>query len=133
MGNGSGLKTIGLDFETVGLDTQGSTLSLQDLEDAVAKASAAFGQPNQIFMPLQSFFMMNGTTYYPNPQYVGTEWAHINRPTKREHAFAKLQTFLVKMGLQKHLQDEDERRADYRVAEKRLKRAKWARYQQKKA
>ena len=105
MGNGPGV--ILLDFETSSLD---------------------------VVVPRNPLIFMGGglmQPWYPNSQYVGTEWAHYNRLTKREEAFAKLQVFLIKIGLQKHLEDEDERRADCRLAEKRLKRAKWARYQKK--
>lgn len=125
MGNGSGLgKTISIDIETSGL-TQ------DDIENAAAAAIANHGQATQIFMPLQSFFMMTGKHILSQPQYEGTEWQHMYKMTKREHAFAKLQVFLTKIGLQKHLQDDDERRADCYLAQKRLKRAKWARYQKK--
>lgn len=123
MGNGKGV--ISVDIETTGL-------SLKDIEDAAAKSAASFGQASQIFAPLQSFFMFQGTAWAANPQYTGTEWMYYNRITKREHAFAKLQCFLLKFGLQKHLEDDDARRADANLAAKRLKRAKWARYQKAK-
>lgn len=71
-------------------------------------------------------------TYYVNPQYAGTEWALLSRMSKREHAFAKLQVFLIKFGLQKLLEDGDVRRTDAYLCIKRLKRAKWARCQQRK-
>ncbi len=138
MGNGPGLKdkTVVIDIETGGLDDDfihSSTppFTLDQLENAAAQAAANFGRPTMIFgnvTVLQSFF--NGS-YLSNPQFEGTEWAHMYKLTKRQEAFAKLQVFLVKIGLQRHLEDEEARRADCDLAVKRLKRAKWARYQKK--
>lgn len=123
MGNGKGV--ISVDYET-------SPLSMDDIENAAAKAAANFGHANTMFIPMNPILIFQGTAWVANPQYTGTEWMHYNRISKREHAFAKLQCFLLKFGLQKHLEDDDARRADANLAAKRLKRAKWARYQKAK-
>lgn len=112
------------------VDMGGGTLTVDMIENAAIAAASNFGQPNHIFLPINVLSSMGWSNH---PEYEGTEWEHYARITKREHAFAKLQCFLLKFGLQKHLDEPDDRRADAQLATKRLKRAKWARYQQKKA
>lgn len=102
---------------------------VDDLQKALSVSQSNFGSPNRVlFAPLnfQSIYLEI------NPQYAGTEWAYISRLSRREHAFAKLQSFLLKFNLQKHLEDEDARHSDWRFAIKRLKQAKWARYKKNK-
>ena len=132
MGNGKGLELTGAPA-----DLSGAAITPQDVADlnkALTANQNNFGAPTVLFSPanLKSFFQMTGFYIQPNPQYNGTEWAYLSRVTPREHAFAKLQCFLLKFKLQKHLEDEDERRADSGLAIKRLKHAKWARYKRNK-
>lgn len=123
MGNGPGLKpnTISVDIETSSLDPQA-------IQNAAAKAAASFGTPSQIFLPPQ-FFMMSGLVFDVNPQYRGTPWAYTSRMTKREHAVAGLHTTLFKLGVFKKLSEDNLEEIKVSTI-KRLKRVKWARYQQ---
>lgn len=109
-------------------DLQGGVLTEECLENLVMQTQASFGAPNQIFMPPQ-FFMMSGFIFEVNPQYHGTPWATTTRMTKREHAVAGLHTTLFKLGLFKKL-SEDNMEEIKQITIKRLKKAKWARYQQ---
>ncbi len=139
MGNGSGLKTGGkatfklngktvayADGVTFNVDTK--PLSIQDIKNAAVAAANNFGKPSHIFMGTATMMTWG---WEPNPELSPTEFAKHTRISKREKAFARLQVFLTKFGLQKHLEDPDARRADCEMATKRLKRASWARYQQR--
>lgn len=98
----------------------GGALTIEMIEQAV-QASINNFRPHPL--------MMYGTPYNIRyPEFNGTEWAYKFKLTRREKAFAKIQSFLVKLDMQKHLQDGDERREDCLYAQKRLLRAKWARY-----
>lgn len=123
MGNGPGLKS-----KTVSIDIETSPLDPTMIQNAAAKAAASFGAPTQIFMPPQ-FFMMSGLVFEINPQYHGTPWASTSRMTKREHAVAGLHTTLSKLGVFKKL-SEDNLEDIKATTIKRLKKVKWARYQQ---
>ena len=120
MGNGSGVDD----------DLIGGAITLDMLKKAVEQSAANFGKPNQIFINASMINHMGSWENYP--EYHGTEWAHYGRMSKREHAFAKLQVFLIKFGLQEHLEDPDARRADSEMASKRLRRSRAYRYQQRK-
>ena len=95
----------------------------------------AFGPVTQIFSNLGAF---NGITILPNnfhvtvnSEYLGTPWAYTCRLTKREIVVAKLHTTLKKLNLLESLTSEQF--DDFRwLCIKRLKKAKWAKYQQKK-
>lgn len=107
MGNGSGL-----------VDLTGGVLTVEMIEQAV-QASLNNLRPH----------LMYGVPYNIRyPEFNGTEWCYKYKLTRREKAFAKIQSFLVKMEMLKYLEDGDERRADCLYAQKRLLRAKWARY-----
>jgi hypothetical protein len=137
MGNGPGIKdkTLLFDIETGGIDDfiHPSTppLSLDQLEKAAQVAMSNFGMPTQIMVP-PKFFMMSGIVFEVNPEYRGTPWASTARMTKREHAVAGLHTTLKKLGVFKKL-SEDNLEEIKNKSIRRLKRARWARYQQKKA
>jgi hypothetical protein len=98
-------------------------LSEKDLEDMVSQSLANFGKPT-ILTPMN----MSHMGWYPNPEYSGTSWEDQYRMSKREHAFARLHVFLWKL---KVLPNEGNREL-HQLAVKRLKRAKWARYQKPK-
>ena len=141
MGNGSGIiknpcDEIFLDTETSGLsvNVNGSVLIPQDIQNAIAKSMANFGASNPIIFSPQMMGMSMGTTFTMtlHPEYLGTPWAEVSRMTKREHAVAKLHTFLSKLKVTKKFQDEDWEEVKNKSI-KRLKRAKWAKYQQKRA
>ena len=73
--------------------------------------------------------MMSGVIFEVNPEYRGTPWVSMARMTKREHAVAGLHTTLFKLGVFKKL-SEDNMEEIKQITIKRLKKAKWARYQQ---
>ena len=123
MGNGSGLKP-----KTTIIDVEQPSLTPDVISNAAQAALSNFGAPTQIFMPTQ-FFMMSGIFVEVNPEYRGTPWASIARMTKREHAIAGLHTTLFKLGVFKKL-SEDNIEGIKQITIKRLKKAKWARYQQ---
>lgn len=123
MSNGSGLKP-----KTYTIDTETSSLTPDTIANAAQAALSNFGAPTQIFMPPQ-FFMMSGFIFEINPEYHGTPWASVNRMTEREHAVAGLHTTLFKLGVFKKL-SEDNIEGIKQITIKRLKKAKWARYQQ---
>lgn len=140
MGNGPRLDiddVLSVDIETRSLqdEVDSGALTLDMLEKAALAATKNFGKPQQLIFPMGA-----GTTIFRgallhwdiHPEFAGTGWAAKSRLSKRERAFAHLQVFLIKFGLQKHLQDDNLRKADFEYAEKRLKRAKWAKYQQSK-
>ena len=110
----------------------GKSLSLEDLEDMVKKASGNFGMPSSLFMPqssLSSFFNINFDTH---PQFAGTPWAFAKtRLSKRELVVAGLHTTLSKLGALKGIED-NEFVEIRNLSIKRLKRAKWAQYSQPK-
>jgi hypothetical protein len=93
------------------------------LVEASAKALANFGKP--------SIMMGMGTTYtfnmLLNPEYSGTDWAYIKRPTRRERAVAGLHTTLEKLSTLKNISENDKIKI-VNTSIKRLTLAKWARY-----
>lgn len=122
MGNGSRLKP----------DSQGDVLTEECLENLVMQTQASFGAPNQIFMAPQSmsallnFFRVPGHEIYP--EYLPTPWARVARLTKREKKVASLHTILAKLNVFRNL-SEDNLDEIKNQSIRRLKRAKWARYQ----
>ena len=134
MGNGSGVKGDDADISDLFGVNIADPLSADDIEKAAATAIASFGSPTQIYLPqnmIKPFFMMSGIKYSAHPQYEGTPWAERDRLTKREHAVAKLHVFLYKL---KALRNTDEAAFEdiKNLTVKRLKRARWAQYTQKK-
>lgn len=133
MGNGPRLKPPGIvfDTETSGKTiVSGSPLTEDDLEKMVASVTASFGKANQIFMAPNVFMSMGGG-WEQYPEYSGTPWANTSKMTKREKAVAGLHTTLNKIEALKKLSSQDWENIRY-ASIRRLKRAKWARYQQKK-
>lgn len=131
MGNGPGLKEeVVVDLEADDLFIHESTppLSIDQIQKAAQAALSNFGTAPQFFMSPQ-FFMMSGTVFEMNPQYHGTPWASTSRMTKREHAVAGLHTTLFKLGVFKKLSEDNLEEIKAKTI-KRLKRVKWARYQQ---
>ncbi len=142
MGNGSRLDIddvlLSVDIETRGIQDQvdSGVLTLDMLEKAAQSAINNFGKPQQLIYPMgmgKTIFNSGLLHWDIHPEFAGTGWAAKSRLSKRERAFAHLQVFLIKFGLQKHLQNEDERKVDCERVQKRLKRAKWAKYQQSKS
>lgn len=124
MGNGKGLDPLA-----------GLQITEDDLNNMIGSSVTNFGSPNTILVSPQvakTFYQRTGFYVQPNPQYNGTEWAYLARLTKREHAIAKLQCFLMKFKLQKHLEDEEERRKEAYAFINKLKTAKWATYKRNK-
>lgn len=119
--NDSHYSEIAFDFETAGL---GQALSQDMLEAAAAKASSGAGKSSVIYMG--SPFIISNMGWSQHPEYNGTPWAYRDRLTKREHAFAKLHTFLYKFKVLKNLSEDDHEQIK-NISIKRLKRAKWAR------
>lgn len=122
MGNRSGLNP----------DSQDVTLDEQALEDLVKQSQAQFGLPTQIFAsPSQynSILTFFGTFGYESyPEYLPTPWARVIRLTKREKRVAALHTILAKLNVFKNLTEDNlDEIKDKSV--RRLRRAKWARYQ----
>jgi hypothetical protein len=94
------------------------------IEAAAQAATANFGQANHIFMSPQ---MMTSMGWHANPEFIGTSWANKDRLSTRERKFAQLHILRWKLRV---LPNDDEFNSDIQtVVIKRLKRAKWARYQ----
>lgn len=138
MGNGPRLKKCDDPNSVVGsygdpftVDMVGDVLTPDILEAAIQASLNNFCKlpPNPIiFMPLPAFF---SSGWEVNPQYSGTPWSTRDRLSKREHKVAAVHTLLKKLKVLKSLSDEE--LIDIKdLAVKRLKRAKWARYNQKK-
>lgn len=130
MGNGSGLKTFkgyGSD-ESVTIDAEDGVLTEKVLEDALSRAVANSGltQRNPIIMSPQWAASMG---WHAHPQFAGTSWEDQYGMTKRERKFAQLHVFIFKLGVLPPGQINND---IHDVAVKRLKRAKWARYQKPK-
>ena len=102
-----------------------TSLTADMIEAASLKVLANFGAPTT--------FYWGGAGYrlIVNPQYETLPWAYVSRLSKREHAVAKLHTFLFKLDTIKNI-DKDHMEEIKSKTIKRLKKARWARYQQKK-
>ncbi len=111
------------------IDMTGGVLTEEMLEQAAQASLNNFGRPSNpiIFMP-PAFFSGGWETH---PEYRGTPWSTRDRLSKREHKVAAVHTLLKKLKVLKNLSDEDLINIKD-LAVKRLKRAKWAQYQQKK-
>jgi hypothetical protein len=108
------------------IDDSGNTaFTSSDLEDLINRAQADFGRPSQIFMSPQTFNAM-GQLWGSSTSFNLTPWENKWRITKREAKFAGLHTTIKKLGMLKGSQVNVD---IYNSAVKRLKRAKWARYQ----
>jgi hypothetical protein len=133
VGNGPRLNIdIETDDKIRALDEDGNVLTEQDIEDLTKQAQAAFGQPSQVLMSAPQYskllqFFNQSFISEINPEYRGTPWATMSRLTKREHAVAKVHTFLSKLGVLRYLSEEDMKDVVNRSV-KRLKRARWSRY-----
>lgn len=111
MGNGNGL---GDEDDLIHPATPAFTQ--QQLEDAVAKSVANFGRPH-ILLASPLFF-----------DYEKTPWKSCWHLTKREKVVSKLQVFLFDLNILNKWEKEDIDTL-VSISRKRLKRAKWARYQ----
>lgn len=114
------------------LELENNTITEQCLENLVAQAQASFGASNQILMaPSQynrilKFFGASGYEAYP--EFNPTPWARAIRLTKRERKVAGLHTVLAKLNVFKNLTEDNlDEIKDKSI--RRLRRAKWARYQ----
>jgi hypothetical protein len=127
LGNGPGLKDFASYGSNESVSLEGGVLTEEMLEDAVAKSLANFGRPS--FNPIiMSSMNMKGMGWSHNPEFTGTSWEDHYRISKRERKFAQLHVFLWKL---KVLPNEGNNEI-HETAVKRLKRAKWARYQKPK-
>jgi GH18 family chitinase len=100
------------------------------IEAMAQQATASFGQANQIFMAphvMKSIMGIGGWSH--SPEFAGTSWEDQYRMTKRERKFAQLHVFIYKLGVLPGGQINND---IHEIAVKRLKRAKWARYQKPK-
>jgi len=106
---------------------------LQTLIEAAAQSAASnFGKPSHIMMSPQNMgaFMGTFSNITFNPEFEGTGWDNKWRLTKRERKFAQVHVFLKKLRV---LPNDDAFNTEIKdLAVKRLKRARWARYQQAK-
>lgn len=105
----------------------GPGLTLEDLEGAVQKSISNFGSSpllvsTQTLQQLQHIYRL-----VINPEFAGSPWEHITRITKRERKVAQLHILLFKLKILSNLSQEELDNITY-VSTKRLKRAKWARY-----
>lgn len=105
----------------------GSGLTLEDLEEAVQKSISNFGSSpllvsTQTLQQLQHIYRL-----VINPEFAGSPWAHIARITKRERKVAQLHLLLLKLKILSNFSQEELDNLVY-LSAKRLKRAKWARY-----
>lgn len=107
--------------------SNGSGLDLDDLEDLVKQMQASFGLPNHMYMSPQAINIMQGFMVKVNPQYEPTGWAEISRLSVREHKVAMLHTILTKLKVIKF--DQTEWDIIINNSCKRLRKAKWARYE----
>lgn len=112
-------------------------LTAEVIEEAAVAALANFGTPQKLYPHLmlgtaQIRAFMSSFSYHPNPEFIGLEWSSLARLTKRERRFAHLHFFLYKFKIIKKLSEEDNKDIT-EIAIKRLRRAKWAQYQQKKS
>ena len=96
----------------------------ESLEEAALKALQNFGRPT-VLMPMN----MSHMGWSPNPEFAGTSWEDQYRMSKRERKFAQLHVFIYKLGILPGGQINND---IHELACKRLKRAKWARYQKSK-
>ncbi len=109
-------------------DITAGTLTQSILEAAAISAQANFGAANTIFLSPQMMSAFGGT-WVCHPEFSPTPWSSKDRLSKREIRVATLQTFLDKLHV---IKGEELHQEIYDVAVKRLKRAKWARYQKPK-
>lgn len=145
MGNGPGLKTKTYEeilqnmtesvVASTGIDDIADGTAFAAILEAAAQSAAnSFGRPNHIMMSPQNFGAFasafgGGHGVIWHPEYTGTGWENKWRLTKRERKMAQLHVFLKKLRV---LPDETVNAEIKETAVKRLKRARWARYQQAK-
>lgn len=109
-------------------DIAPGSLTQSILESAAKAAQANFGQANSIYMAPHVMSAL-WPAWEAHPEFSPTPWARKVPLTKRERKMATLQTFLDKLHV---IRGEEVHKEIYDTAVKRLKRAKWARYQKPK-
>jgi hypothetical protein len=105
----------------------GSGLTLEDLENAVEKSLLNFGPSPLIMSPQNIQQLQQIYGFVVNPEFSGCPWERITRITKRERKVAQLHLLLLKLKILSNFSQEELDNLVY-LSAKRLKRAKWARY-----
>lgn len=104
-----------------------SGLILEDLEEMAQKSISNFG-PSPLLVSAQTLQQLHQIYgFVVNPEFSGCPWAHIARITKRERKVAQLHLLLLKLKILSNFSQEELDNLVY-LSAKRLKRAKWARY-----